>query len=1139
METPDGRSAHCVFELPAIGDRDSPPVRVRRLSRESLTSSSRPSASPPPSRPLPARCDTGSAFAFAHAIGAEDIAGLPHGTEVRYITSCIVAEGIISPRHPGKVVMLRYFDESTGTWKPMNHEPWPIQEGASVSAQIAPRRSWTRAVASLVSRPFQRSVEAAPRAASFTVVEVADVAEAPKADVPLPAPAEAKGTVMWKVDPDQDRVRSRDKEHITTHATVPKEFRKMFAQRLSLILCGYSKATVEKKREIWHEFLSFPKALFRALKGKAGKSHVKAHLGQQLAGTIVAQTGMKDGKKQLEDASGDVEASVIRRACAKARDGFLGKSARLLDSAGVAFMGTPAQKQAELQKLHPREEALRIAVTRKSATTIDIDAMVKAAIHSCKGAAVGPSGWSDEMLATMLENETCRAEFAVMISDVVNDTGITACVRDRLTTCRLFALPKTEWTLRPIAIGESVLKLAESMALEAVKPSVAKLFANVQFGVGAKGGGETIVHRTRQLLAEDPSRVVCTIDCVNAFNAVKRSAIHDALRAMPALRPLLPIFRLCYSEHSDLVGDDVAIKSQSGVRQGSVLGPLFFSLATHAAMQKIVAKYPTVAVFLYIDDTTLVGPPEDVARAALDIEDLLLPLGLAVNRKKSEWLGGPINSAPPGYAVVTAIKVLGAYVGNQSAVREKLSAMGKKQVDFFRRFAKLPPDVASALLTVCGVPKTNYVVRTHDPRVAHEYTVAFDSKVETIWSDIFEVDPDEQTRLVAHLPTSLGGMGFTRMEFIADEVFKASWEAAVEGSKTKAAVLVEKKNKAMIAGVCASKPELLRHLEETSKEGTSAYLRDPRLSVGAKPSEFAAAGRFRLAEPHRGLKNQTLISCTGCATTLRPHEFNAHVAGCALLHGFNCSSRHAGVKDVLNSVAQDAGVPFDRHEPRYKAFVCPGCRTQLPVTDKAAAEKHYVECTRLTAKQRAEGVGKAHKTGPDGRFTMQRKGVVFDVTVLSTTARSAGKDGEAAAKKANQKNRLYASMVEADGDEFVVFGASAFGHLEEEASKLVKRLCHTFDSIERSEAFGRITAAIALSTGRVIREAERAQGVKHRQQDPANAPSSTEEIVSTLTGHSAAASASRTTAIPEEIISKPTGHSADRVGSPKEKKKGE
>jgi len=218
------------------------------------------------------------------------------------------------------------------------------------------------------------------------------------------------------------------------------------------------------------------------------------------------------------------------------------------------------------------------------------------------------------------------------------------------------------------------------------------------------------------------------------------------------------------------VDDDTVILSQSGVRQGSVLGPLFFSLATHRAIQSVIDRYPSIAVFLYIDDTTLVGPPDQVHLAALDIEQLLRPLGLEVNRKKSEWLGGPLGSAPPGYAVVQAIKVLGAYVGPDSAVKAKLDAAVMKQDDFFRRLARLPPDVACALLTVCGVPKSNYVVRTHDPKVAHSYTTAFDVRVEKVWAELLEVEPDDQTRLMAHLPTSLGGLGFKRMEFVADEV---------------------------------------------------------------------------------------------------------------------------------------------------------------------------------------------------------------------------------------------------------------------------------------------------------------------------------------------------------------------------------
>ena len=88
----------------------------------------------------------------------------------------------------------------------------------------------------------------------------------------------------------------------------------------------------------------------------------------------------------------------------------------------------------------------------------------------------------------------------------------------------------------------------------------------------------------------------------------------------------------CYSCHPLLhLGKDV-IHSCCGVQQGDPLGPPGFSLTLRPIVERIKAKVPSLALNAwYLDNGTLVGPPEGLS-AALDIIERDGPsLGLHLN----------------------------------------------------------------------------------------------------------------------------------------------------------------------------------------------------------------------------------------------------------------------------------------------------------------------------------------------------------------------------------------------------------------------------------------------------------------------------------------------------------------------------
>jgi hypothetical protein len=109
-------------------------------------------------------------------------------------------------------------------------------------------------------------------------------------------------------------------------------------------------------------------------------------------------------------------------------------------------------------------------------------------------------------------------------------------VKDILKACRFVAIPKTETTVRPIAIGESIVKIAEAYAMGSTSEQVIDHIHPEQRALD-NGGCEKIIHKLRS--AHSQGRAIVSLDMVNAFNALSRAAIFNVAERFPTLRPII------------------------------------------------------------------------------------------------------------------------------------------------------------------------------------------------------------------------------------------------------------------------------------------------------------------------------------------------------------------------------------------------------------------------------------------------------------------------------------------------------------------------------------------------------------------------------------------------------------------------
>jgi hypothetical protein len=803
---------------------------------------------------------------------------------------------------------------------------------------------------------------------------------------------------------------------------------------------------------------------------------------------------------------GDPDALAARGATFQARQGNLKRAANKLDQNAVALDLTPQQVRAQLVGLHPHEDLMSTATLHAlDRNFADADVIIttpqalEAVAGMSKGASPGPTGWTSELLAQAMKEPEIANAFATVFSDIASG-NIDSTIRDRLISARLVAIPKEPTKVRPIAVGEVFLKAASIVMFSRVLEGVGELFKGLQFGVGMRGGAEVVIHNVRHAWDAAVTRnqgdfAVCTIDCTNAFNALKRTAIVAALARHRQFAKLLPLLDLEYGSHSKLwYGDRDHLISASGVRQGSVLGPFWFALAIHEPVREVLKRFPKVRGFMYLDDVTLHGPAKETAAAADAIGAALAPLGLEVNAGKCEWLAVSTvarTQHPKGYKIVEAIKVLGAYIGVDHACRTRLLDVKKKHVNFFRRLPLLEPDIAAALLEVSGIPRVSYYARTHHPDVILPFLQEFDTSVLKAWMKICDITSVSQTtKTLASLPASLGGGGFIAWADRCMHAYAASREASLLKESGGPLSMVRESDRVLaaetkIADELRSSNALIKSHMEASK-GCIARIRDTTTALYFPPEGISALFRWLMLAPHTQLTK--MVHCPGCLLALTGIEFFGHVVGCARCHGYNASSRHAGLKKVLLELWRLLGLSFDTTEPRaFNAYTCMGCRMKLAGWDEV--EAHVAFCEKAKAFPSKEAA--TDRSGPDGRVCLPAHGdqparsIVYDVTILSTTAQT-HRDKSlvvAWAGKTREKDGKYKEKVVAErpGQEFIVIGGTAFGELSASTQKFLRdciaasNSAYTYDFIAR-----KFSAAIAFCSGHVIAEAERRAGVVHQ-----------------------------------------------------------
>ena len=410
------------------------------------------------------------------------------------------------------------------------------------------------------------------------------------------------------------------------------------------------------------------------------------------------------------------------------------------------------------------------------------------------GSSGGPDGLKPQILKDLTEDSLGEDAKNLLDALVLFFNEIVFKGKVPIEACAFFyggnliALSKKCGGIRPIAIGNTLRRLASKIAMSSVTELQKELFWPHQLGVGVKLGGEIACHAIREFISKPikEDQVILKTDFANAYNCLRRDTMLEKVQKhAPSLYCMA---WQAYANPSNLIfGDEGTILSQLGIQQGDPMGSFLFALTTRDLM--LSCKSPLNA--WYLDDVVLGGQLHSVKEDLKRIIDSKKSLGLTVKLSKCELMlldsQSNIDSALefPGIKVIQPedLTLLGAPVlpcANQKILSAKLDNLKT----LTGRLKLLHEHDALYLLKNCmAIPKLLYFLRTAPCFLNPDLLAEYDDTIKTGLENILNVKMTDLVWDQVSLPTKLGGFGIRKTTELAISGYLSSVSAVEQGVK--------------------------------------------------------------------------------------------------------------------------------------------------------------------------------------------------------------------------------------------------------------------------------------------------------------------------------------------------------------------
>jgi hypothetical protein len=334
--------------------------------------------------------------------------------------------------------------------------------------------------------------------------------------------------------------------------------------------------------------------------------------------------------------------------------GQLSKAMDLLTSEEPSIL-VDDHRLEELQNLLPQvedtlEEPLGDAHQLLSAKVeaLTVEDLRRALDSLPSNAAVGSGSYSVELLSSLVTQGAGNQVLGFIRCVILQQ--LPRVYQPYLIGGNVNLLAKKSGGVRNITPQSTFAKVADKL-LYPSKEALWQFFSPHQFGVGAPGGSELVVHLVDAWARDHPDHFAVSLDIKNAFGTVRRADVQRALRNSP-FAYLEPWFVACYGVINQLsvsCPDGVKyVQMCTGVIQGSVLSSLYFSLPLQEILVAAAAasehRHMVVAI---MDDITVVGPREVEVTIQNISARLREDMGVALAPAKCKGLAFSDPDPPP------------------------------------------------------------------------------------------------------------------------------------------------------------------------------------------------------------------------------------------------------------------------------------------------------------------------------------------------------------------------------------------------------------------------------------------------------------------------------------------------------------
>jgi hypothetical protein len=635
------------------------------------------------------------------------------------------------------------------------------------------------------------------------------------------------------------------------------------------------------------------------------------------------------------------------------------------------------------------------------------------------GSAPGWSGWTKELM-----NAACKAdpqlynELGELLARIQCSTDVRLSSITRVG--KLIALDNSKHPTdlpdpRPITISEFFSKLLGLLAMKKSRWSLHE----TQRGVCHKGGTHQAIVEIQHQYDSHEHRVVATFDVKNAFNSSSRENIKALLmRSGVSCLHLLEYFRWMYGSKSEIFirtkeGFD-KYNSAQGVRQGDMPASLLFSLVFTEAAVRAGGELKDIlhALWLYLDDVTLVATVAEVIAYKHRLTAELEPLQLGLNMRKCRVLADRCSAdeiallEAEGFQLdYGCTRVLGSPVGSKEACRLWVVAKVSSWQMFWERLrhSDLHPAAALMILAKCGNVKFEHLAKSLSPDVTAGAAHIFDDLVIDTAAVILGIQRSQVDCNVLRAVTHL------RPYVIISTVLYESTLKAIEGERCNSRLLVHE-------AICKhyesiSLPPFVGQLICSAQGTTASDTLRARTSISAH--DFAQGMRLRCGLAPRHVPK----TCT-CTHTFGsdPVPVIAHLLTCPQNFEETMTTRHHNIVKAIQDVL-----------------------FQFRIT-----------CVREN--------GKLHATKrPDLHLLSLKKQVLIDVTVVDDVHSLQQAHMDNAAKK---KHEHYDDMAEALNMRFFAVPVSVYGRLHDETQKFIEHVAKHVGQHRKAELKATLRTAI-------------------------------------------------------------------------------